>query len=86
MTRCRWAFFRDREEQVAAWRGLPVQTVIPKHRLVSQRLVDHVHEGGLQLFAWTVNRKRDLLRLAAWGVDGLISDDPGLLRRTFPIL
>ena len=30
-----------------------------------------------------VNREEDMRRLAAWGVDGLISDDPGLLARTF---
>jgi glycerophosphoryl diester phosphodiesterase len=38
----------------------------------------------MKLLTWTVNDAQDLLRLARWGVDGLISDDPRLLVRTFP--
>ena len=38
---------------------------------------------GVKLLTWTVNDERELLRLADWGVDGLISDDPRLLARTF---
>jgi len=38
----------------------------------------------MQLITWTVNRREDMLRLASWGVDGLISDNPRLLRETFP--
>ena len=72
-------------EAAQLWTGLPIRTFIPHQTLVSQRLVDEVHGRGLQLFTWTVNRKRDLLRLAGWGVDGLISDDPKLLAATFPV-
>jgi len=43
-----------------------------------------VHARDIQLFTWTVNKRADLLRLAEWGVDGLISDDPKLLAETFP--
>ena len=46
-------------------------------------MVDEVHAAGRKLFTWTVNQRRDLVRLANWGVDGLISDDPKLLRQIF---
>ena len=65
------------------WTELPIAAFIPHHRLVSPRLIEEVHGRGLKLLTWTVNQKRDLLRLAAWGVDGFISDDPQLLSRTF---
>ena len=71
-------------EAAQRWTELPIKTFIPHHTLVSQRLIDEVHARGLQLFTWTVNRKRDLLRFAEWGVDGLISDDPKMLAETFP--
>lgn len=73
----------DNPEHVERWRDLPVQALIPHYSLVSQGLVDEVHGHKLQIMTWTVNQREDLLRLAAWGVDGLISDDPRLLRQTF---
>jgi glycerophosphoryl diester phosphodiesterase len=73
----------DRTEEAQRWTGLPINAFIPHHSLVSRRLIDDVHARGLKLLTWTVNQKRDLLRLAAWGVDGLICDDPTLLSATF---
>lgn len=66
-----------------AWRELPVSVFIPQYKLATPELVHEVHTRGLKLFTWTVNSGPDLLHLARWGVDGLISDDPGLLARTF---
>jgi glycerophosphoryl diester phosphodiesterase len=71
-------------EQAELWAALPIKVFVPHYSLVSQRLVEEVHARGLQLFTWTVNKRTDLLRLAGWGVDGLISDDPKLLAETFP--
>jgi glycerophosphoryl diester phosphodiesterase len=65
------------------WPDLPVSVVIPHFKLVSEWLIGEVHARGMQLFAWTVNRRDLMLRLASWGVDGLISDDPRLLADTF---
>ncbi len=70
-------------EAIKQWRELPISVFIPQYKLVSQSIVDEAHAAGLKLFTWTVNHQRDLLRLANWGVDGLISDDPKLLRQTF---
>lgn len=75
----------DRSEYVNLWTELPVSVFVPQYDLVSQEMLDAVHRRGLKLFAWTVNLDADLLRLASWGVDGLISDDPALLSRTFPL-
>jgi glycerophosphoryl diester phosphodiesterase len=72
----------QRPQDVPRWRQLPVTTFCPHNNLVSQQLIAEVHAGGVKLFAWTVNDARDMLRLADWGTDGLISDDPGLLSRT----
>ncbi len=77
-------FLCEGSDYVKLWTELPIAVFIPQHELVSQEMIDAVHQHGLQLFTWTVNQRADLLRLAAWGVDGLISDDPALLARTFP--
>ena len=68
--------------QLARGRDLPADYVIPHLSLVDQRLVRELHDAGRKIFVWTVNRTKDMLRLAEWGVDGIISDDPELLVRT----
>jgi glycerophosphoryl diester phosphodiesterase len=49
------------------------------HRLLaSARLVRAVREAGGQLYVWTVDDARDIARLEAMGVDGVITNDPRL--------
>ncbi len=76
-------FLCDKKSQLACWPALPVSVVIPKTSLVSRQLVEEVHAAGRKLFVWTVNREREMRRLAEWGVDALISDDTRLLARAF---
>ena len=35
---------------------------------------------GLRVVPWTVNQRADMARLMDWGVDGIITDDPAMLR------
>jgi glycerophosphoryl diester phosphodiesterase len=42
--------------------------------------VEEAHTRGLLVLPWTVNQRADLARLMDWKVDGIISDDPVLLR------
>lgn len=71
----------ERLQDVPRWIELPLSTFCPHNNLVSQQLIAEVHARGRKLFAWTVNDAVDMLRLAGWGVDGLISDDPKQLTR-----
>jgi glycerophosphoryl diester phosphodiesterase len=48
----------------------------PNSVLVDRSLVDRARALGLALHAWTVNDADELARLAALGVDGLITDVP----------
>jgi len=72
----------DHAANLPLWRELPIQVVLPHYKLMTKELVDDVHRHGLQVFTWTVNREADMLQLCEWGIDGVISDDPGLLCRT----
>lgn len=69
-----------------AFSNLPVSYLMPRHDLLSRDLVAAFHRDGYKVLTWTVNRPSDMKRLAEWGVDGLISDDPALLRETMAIL
>jgi glycerophosphoryl diester phosphodiesterase len=73
----------DKPGLLASWRETPVEYVIPHHSLVTRELVREVHSQGSKALSWTVNDRDTMLRLADWGVDGIISDDTELLVRTF---
>lgn len=55
----------------------PVDGLGLSRRLVkSRRTVEAIHRRGWKIFVWTVNRPAEMRRLAAWGVDGIITDHP----------
>jgi len=51
-----------------------------RHDLVTAETVAAVHENGGRVFAWTVNTRHGIERMAALGCDGVITDDPRLFR------
>ena len=53
--------------------------VSPVFNLVTPEQVKAAHAAGLEVLPWTANRPADWERLAAAGVDGIISDDPAAL-------
>jgi glycerophosphoryl diester phosphodiesterase len=73
----------DQRKQLAGWRELNVEYVIPLFSLISRKLIQDMHSAGRKLLAWTVNDPKSMLRLAEWGVDGIISDQTELLVQTF---
>ncbi|WP_018659640.1 glycerophosphodiester phosphodiesterase [Allofustis seminis] len=48
----------------------------PSHRKLTKELVAFAHHHLLKVNAWTVNKPKNILRMAALGVDGIITDDP----------
>ena len=53
----------------------------PHHSQVSQALVAKWHARGQRVNVWTVNDAATLRAMAQVGVDGIIGDDPLLMRR-----
>jgi glycerophosphoryl diester phosphodiesterase len=48
--------------------------------LITEESVTAAHRCGLEVHVWTVNETNEMRRLLALGVDGIISDLPGLAR------
>ncbi|HEY8343387.1 MAG TPA: glycerophosphodiester phosphodiesterase [Calditerricola sp.] len=66
--------------RLAAALGAPY--LHPPVAAVTPRYVQEAHRCGLRVVPYTVNSPAVAKRLVAWGVDGLITDDPGQIRRT----
>ena len=49
-------------------------------RLVDHALVERAHELGLQVHVWTIDNEAEMRRLVEIGVDGIMTDEPVLLR------
>ncbi len=52
----------------------------PQFDFVDQELVDHIHEAGGRVVAWTANSPEQWKRLTKLGVDGICTDHPDALR------
>jgi glycerophosphoryl diester phosphodiesterase len=70
---------RHRADPVAAARRCGA-SALHAHRLMCRAsFVGRAHEAGLKVFSYTVNRRGELKRVLASGVDGFFTDDPRLL-------
>ena len=70
--------------QVLPWqigrmvRGGRCEGVMAHFLLASERLVAEVRAAGGFVYVWTVDDARRIRKLEAWGVDGVITNDPRL--------
>lgn len=54
----------------------PLDFVSMEKSILTKENVLKLHEEGLKVYAWTVNKQEDLLRMMELGVDGVITDVP----------
>ena len=52
----------------------------PKYNQVMSFEIEEAHRIGINVFVWTVDRKRDMLKLIDKGVDGIITNRPDILK------
>lgn len=50
-------------------------------RVVTPRTIEAVHRMGKTIHVWTINDASVMDQLVAWGVDGIITDRPDLLKQ-----
>ncbi len=57
----------------------PHEAIHPYVKFITRRMVRHVHRHGQRLVAWTEDNLPHARKLAQWGVDVLISNEPDIL-------
>lgn len=56
----------------------------PRSDMVDEEYVAKAHTKGYRINAWTVNDEEEMNRLIELGVDGIITDHPGMLKELSP--
>jgi len=54
--------------------------ICPGADLLTEELLGEIRRAELDCYVWTVNEPAQMDRLVEWGVSGIITDRPGLLR------
>jgi glycerophosphoryl diester phosphodiesterase len=67
-----WNAIRGRMAQVPVSQG--------RLRVVDQRLINAAHRRGMEVHVWTIDDPGQMNQLLDLGVDGLVTDQPGILR------
>lgn len=60
--------------------AIAADIISPNYAQVTPEVVAEAHALGLKVLPWTVNKREDMERMIDLGVDGIISDNPALLR------
>lgn len=62
--------------EVVAKLGFKPDMISPAYSMVDALFVQDFHEQQMKIIVWTVNQEADIKKMAALGVDGIISDYP----------
>ncbi|HVC00505.1 MAG TPA: glycerophosphodiester phosphodiesterase family protein [Candidatus Dormibacteraeota bacterium] len=69
---------RARTSVVAAG-AAGIRILAPHRKRMTKRLVGQARRAGLDVVTWTVNRRREMRKMLALGVDGIMTDWPDRL-------
>jgi glycerophosphoryl diester phosphodiesterase len=61
-------------------RGEAANAICPGAHLLTEALLGEIQRAERACYVWTVNEPAQMDRLVEWGVSGIITDRPGLLR------
>ena len=51
-----------------------------RYNSVNEKLLAACHEQGIQVYVWTVDDEEEMRKYIGWGVDGIYSNKPGVLK------
>lgn len=65
--------------------GLDADFIAVNTTMAGPRLVDKISAAGKDLYVWTVNDPLEMSQMISMGVDGLITDEPALVRQVLAV-
>jgi glycerophosphoryl diester phosphodiesterase len=83
--RLSWAYDPEQRPDYEPWEvcaealGHSANFLLYRHDLLTEEILVEAHHHGFAVWTWTVNEPEEMARLAQLGVDGIMTDRPGLL-------
>jgi glycerophosphoryl diester phosphodiesterase len=68
-------------EDVNGYKARGYRVISLGKKTASEELVAVCHEKKIKVFVWTLDREEEIKKFIAWGVDGIYSNRPALLKR-----
>lgn len=59
----------------------PHEAIHPYHGMITAETIQQAHARGLRVYTWTLDDPDRARELAAWGIDGIITNEPDKLLR-----
>ena len=72
-------FFKVRDVPLYKEQGYKIISL--RKKTVNKELVAVCHERGIEVYVWTVDEEDEMKELISWGVDGIYSNRPGVLKK-----
>ena len=67
--------------EVSAYRAMGYPVISLNRRTVSRELITICHSKNIKIYVWTVDNEEEAEELISWGVDGIYSNDPEMIKR-----
>ena len=65
---------------IPAYKAKGYDVISLSKKTVNEKLINTCHEQGIRVYVWTVDNEEEMRTLMMWGVDGIYSNRPGVLK------
>jgi glycerophosphoryl diester phosphodiesterase len=65
---------------IAGYKARGYKIISLRKKTVSKELIDACHDKAIQVYVWTVDDEEEMKQFISWGVDGIYSNRPGVLK------
>lgn len=67
---------------VNAYKAKGYGVISLRRKIVTRELIDACHEKKIKVYVWTVDEEDEMKKFMEWGVDGMYSNKPDVLKKT----
>jgi glycerophosphoryl diester phosphodiesterase len=67
--------------EVSAYHARGYRVISLNRKTVSRELITTCHQKKIVVYVWTVDKEEEAVRLISWGVDGIYSNNPRMLKQ-----